>query len=316
MAEAAPTTSGVLTVHDVASWDRVVAEWLTPLVIRAADDRPEFEASATRGDFGGVRLGVVSAGAHVAERTERLAAAGDPHYWLALQVEGHSSIEQAGHHSVLAPGDFAVYDSSMPYRRSFPGRSETLVVLIPQRRISLPPRALSLIAGLRIGADEGLGAIVSPFLTAVARNLDRLDGSQGSTTVHALIDLVTSAVAEKFGLVAPVPSARRTEEVMLIRDWIMHRLGDADLDPSTIAAAHFISTRQLHALFRAHGTTVGTWIRERRLDMARRDLEMPGEDDSIGDIARRWGFADAAYFARAFKQNFGTTPREFRRAAR
>lgn len=303
---------GRIAVHGMAEWQRVVSEQLMPLAIDTSTN-PDFEASVVTGRFGGVGLAVVRTGAHVAERTERLAAAGDPHYWLGLQLVGTSAVEQAGNRSELRPGDFALYDSSMPYRREFPGDSETFVAIIPQQLIALPPRALALISALRIGPDDGLGAIVSPFLTAVAMNLRNLTPGQGISTVHAMIELVTSTFAEKFGVVAPHPSTRHLDQVMTIRDWIMTRLGDTDLAPEMIARAHFVSTRQLHVLFREQGTTVGTWIRERRLDMARRDLESPGDETDIRTIANRWGFSDPAYFARAFRTAYGLAPRTYRR---
>lgn len=302
----------LIAVQGMAEWQRVVSEQLMPLAIDTSAN-PAFEASVVTGRFGGVGLAVVRTGAHVAERTGRLASAGDPHYWLGLQLEGTSTIEQGGNRSELRPGDFALYDSSMPYRREFPGYSETFVAIIPQQLIALPPRALALISALRIGPESGLGAIVSPFLTAVAANLQHLNSSQGISTVHAMIELVTSTFAEKFGVVAPHPSTRHLDQVMTIRHWIMTRLGDPDLDPETIARAHFVSTRQLHVLFREQGTTVGTWIRERRLDMARRDLEAPGDDTDIRTIAHRWGFTDPAYFTRAFRSAYGVAPRTYRR---
>lgn len=303
---------GVTAVHGMAAWQRVVSEQLMPLSIDTAADE-SFEASVVTGSFSGVRLAVVRTGPHVAERTERLAAAGDPHYWLGLQVVGTSTVEQAGNRSTLEPGDFALYDSSMPYRRAFPGYSETFVAIIPQQLIALPPSALARISGLRIGPDPGLGAIVSQFLTAVAANLQQIDSARGASTVHALIELITSTFAEKFDVVAPLPSTRHLDQVMEIRAWIMARLGDAELSPDVIARAHFISTRQLHVLFREQGTTVGTWIRERRLDMARRELETPGDESDIRSIAHRWGFSDPAYFARAFRTAYGVAPRAYRR---
>ncbi|WP_158588279.1 AraC-like ligand-binding domain-containing protein [Galactobacter valiniphilus] len=307
--------SSVIEVEDVNAWHRVVSERLMPLAIDSSAN-PDFKASVTAQAFAGVRLARVRAGKHAAERTHRLAAGGDPHYWLALQIAGSSTISQAGRTAELAPGELAVYDSSMPYRREFPGDSDTLVVLIPQQLISLPPQALALIAGLRIGADEGMGAILSAYLSSLAAHLHELKDGQGASTVHALLELVTAVFSEQFGLVAPHRSARRLDEVMRIRAWIMDRLGDPTLDPAGIAAAHFISTRQLHVLFHEQGSSVGTWVRERRLDAARRDLQTPGEDSGIAAIAERWGFGDPAHFARAFKRAYGVSPRAFRDASR
>ena len=56
---------------------------------------------------------------------------------------------------------------------------------------------------------------------------------------------------------------------------IDRNLASTDLSPTSIAAAHFISTRHLHGLFQEQGTSVSTWIRIRRLERCRRDLVNP-----------------------------------------
>jgi AraC-like DNA-binding protein len=58
---------------------------------------------------------------------------------------------------------------------------------------------------------------------------------------------------------------------------------------------------------------VSTWIRERRLENCRRDLIDPlNAHLSVGAIASRWGFAEAAHFSRVFKAAFQMSPTELR----
>lgn len=62
------------------------------------------------------------------------------------------------------------------------------------------------------------------------------------------------------------------------------------------------------------GRTVLEWITERRMTEARRLLvhsTMP-----VGEVARRVGYDDPAYFTRSFRRTHGTTPSEWRRSAR
>jgi AraC-like DNA-binding protein len=98
-----------------------------------------------------------------------------------------------------------------------------------------------------------------------------------------------------------------------VRHYIETNLGSPELSPTQIAAAHFISTRHLHGLFREKGTTVSTWIRERRLENCRRDLIEPlNAHLSVGAIAARWGFVEAAHFSRVFKAAYEMSPSELR----
>jgi transcriptional regulator GlxA family with amidase domain len=81
-----------------------------------------------------------------------------------------------------------------------------------------------------------------------------------------------------------------------------------------IAAAHHISTRQLHRLFRTHGVTVAAWIRACRLECCRHDLaDAAQRSRSVREVAVRWGFTDAAQFSRAFTATYGIGPRDYHR---
>jgi AraC-like DNA-binding protein len=90
-------------------------------------------------------------------------------------------------------------------------------------------------------------------------------------------------------------------------------LSDAELTPGEIAAAQHISTRYLHKLFSAEGTTVSAWIRQRRLENCSHDLRDPAlAARSVSAIAARWGLPDASHFSRLFRAAFGTSPTEYR----
>jgi AraC-like DNA-binding protein len=98
-----------------------------------------------------------------------------------------------------------------------------------------------------------------------------------------------------------------------IAEFIEEHLLDLDLSPARIAKAHFISTRHLQEIFKMHGATVTGWIRHRRLERCRRALRDPrNEGRSIAAVAAESGFTDAANFSRAFKREFGVSPRALR----
>lgn len=77
-----------------------------------------------------------------------------------------------------------------------------------------------------------------------------------------------------------------------IQAFIEEHLTDPDLSPESIALAHHISVRYLHKLFQQEGTTVGQWIRRRRLDACRRELSRSANRrPSVAAVAQRWGSA-------------------------
>jgi AraC-like DNA-binding protein len=110
---------------------------------------------------------------------------------------------------------------------------------------------------------------------------------------------------------------RRGALVRRIRAFIDSHLGDPELTPAAVAAAHHISLRYLHKLFEPEGHGVAGLIRQRRLERCRQDLLDPAQvDRPVAGIAARWGFSSAAHFSRVFREAYGLPPAAFRRAYR
>ena len=77
-----------------------------------------------------------------------------------------------------------------------------------------------------------------------------------------------------------------------------------------------ISERYAYPILSRLGTSLGDWLRTRRLARAAADLAGGlSTHDTIADVAHRWGFPDHANFTRASRRAHGTTPRVFRRDA-
>jgi AraC-like DNA-binding protein len=99
-----------------------------------------------------------------------------------------------------------------------------------------------------------------------------------------------------------------------VRRYIRGHLQDEALGPESIASAHAMSVRALHALFEDSDESICGLIRRERLARCREDLELRN-GGSVTEIAFRWGFHDAAHFARVFKAHYQLTPSDMRREA-
>ncbi|MNG01539.1 Transcriptional activator NphR [compost metagenome] len=76
-----------------------------------------------------------------------------------------------------------------------------------------------------------------------------------------------------------------------------------------------MSRRSLYEAFRHYGTTPADFIKQVRLEHARRDVLRNGGDAlSLTEIALRNGFNDSASFSRAFRVAFGVAPSVLRAA--
>ncbi|MCL2050823.1 MAG: helix-turn-helix domain-containing protein [Lachnospiraceae bacterium] len=82
-----------------------------------------------------------------------------------------------------------------------------------------------------------------------------------------------------------------------------------------LAASLYISTVHLRRLFKASfGLTLASYIRSRRLALSLEELSRT--DTSVIDIAVNHGFNHAQSYTRAFINEFGLTPGEFRKSGK
>ncbi len=83
------------------------------------------------------------------------------------------------------------------------------------------------------------------------------------------------------------------------------------LDRETLAAVAGFSIPHFHRVFTAHvGESAISYIRRLRLERAARKLRMGAVD--ITEVALAAGYDTHAAFGKAFKQQFGLSPSEFR----
>jgi len=260
-----------------------------------------------------VHVSEIAAAPHVVTRTPELINRADRHYYkLSLLLSGSGVLIQDDREAVLRPGDLAIYDTHRPYSLVFDEDFRTMVVMFPKNMIDIPAAMLSQLTAVPLSGTDGIAAMVAPFLARMVDNLEALDGTTGPRIAHNTIDLVTTMYARELDF--DRSDADPHQALMRrIREYIDANLHSPGLGPAEIAAAHYVSTRHLHGLFKEHGTTVASWIRQRRLQHCRRDLIDPVQAGRpIAAIAARWGFVDAAHFSRVFKAEFGQSPSQVR----
>ena len=84
------------------------------------------------------------------------------------------------------------------------------------------------------------------------------------------------------------------------------------LNREVLAAVAGFSVPHFHRIFTAHvGENIGSYVRRVRLERAGRKLRMGAVD--ITAVALAAGYDTHAAFGKAFKQQFGLSPSEFRR---
>jgi AraC-like DNA-binding protein len=248
---------------------------------------------------------------HATHRTPKLIRQADPEVFeVGCTVRGGGTVAQDGRRTDLGFGDLVLLDTSRPYQVTHAPHipmSQVLLLHFSRSLLPLPSKDLRRLTAVRIAGDTGIGALSSQFLLHLARRMPELSPSETAQLSTLTIEVLTTALAHALDTVSVVPPNTRHRALMAqIHAFIRSNLGDAQLAPDAIAAAHHISVRYLHKLFQQDGHTVAGYIRERRLERCQRDLADPRlAIRPIQAIAARWGFSSPGLFSQAFRSAYG-----------
>lgn len=298
--------------HSLQDWARLVGDRFVQLRLSAASTSP-FAGVLRTIDVDGTHISGIVASPHRVERREADILPSDPrHLKLTLQLRGTGTVIQDGRKATLGEGDVAVYDTCRPYSLEYAGEVEALVMVFPHHMLGPSAGLIQHITAVRLPGDTGIGRMISPFMRHVAENLEQLTSRNGGRVVRSVLDLVTALLSE--GLMetnATEGSWRKT--LSAVHQYIDANLHDPELSAAGIAEAHFVSLRYLQYLFHQENQTVTGYIRDRRLERCRIDLQDPAlQNMPILRVAQRSGFHDPSHFSKCFKAAYSLSPREYR----
>jgi AraC family transcriptional activator of tynA and feaB len=310
------STDGVQPCKRVEYWNDVACDALTAQCAQPASPLT-FSGRMTRGDIGGLRFVEFSSDAAVVRRSRaHIARSREANYLIRIQLTNESLSSQCGQEVLLRPGDFTLCDSIRPYKLTFNDKASILTVRVSkevlQRYIGCPD---SLIL-VPISGSTGGGALASRLIREVWRSSDGIVTDIESRVANVVLELLASAYV---GIsAANVDSSCVASPVrLLIFDFIEQSLRDPELSPATIAQSLRISTRHVHRVFAQRGETVTRYILKRRLERCRAALDDPLLAAlSLSRICSGYGFKTLPHFSRLFREAFGVTPSDYRRAPR
>ena len=303
------STDGCPRTARVEYWNRLANETFVDLAIDPTN-RDSFRGKLARAEVGPIGLAVAHSSPAQVYRTPGSVGgvAPEPVVFVHLQGQGRSICEQDGRQALLGPGDFAICETSRPYSLKFAEANEMFVAKIPSRLLHRRIPRLETKYAVRMASDSARPALLSTFLRGACA---QLRGAQDfgwcdavSNTLLDLMELAYSEQDEDSG----VRSRLRRRACVVIET----ELCDPGLTPHGVAASLGVTARYLQMAFADIGATPSDYIREKRLDLARRLLTADAKPRTITDLALEVGFGDLTYFSRAFRNRFGTTPRDYR----
>jgi AraC-like DNA-binding protein len=312
-------TAAVSARDRVDFWSAAAFEAYLPVQIQTPA-KDEFEARMWGYRFGPLSLFRIAAAANTMMRTSRAIAACDPEcLHVSIVLRGQINAVQEGRTGLAGVGDVISYETSHPVVFRAVQPFETLVVRVPREMLGRQETKISNLTAVGISGSEGLPRAAVAFVRGLVGGLEdgTITSADAPNAVDCVLDMIRGLYATPAGALKSTRLRSRGEILFNVQAFIEANLGDPDLDPEEIARASFISTRYLHKLFEAEHTTVCRWIREARLERCRRDLLDPAlAQETILEIASRWGLPGAQHFSRLFRSEYGCPPSELRRETR
>jgi AraC-like DNA-binding protein len=224
------------------------------------------------------------------------------------------TFRQNGRQARCRPGGFVVERGDAPYEYWHGTPDVQWVVKVPRDGVRARIGNAERFLGLSFDARRGLASYFLTSLHAALRHAGDMDAAARGMAGAHLLEILCLALREDEHALESARTTVRRAHLHRAEAFIRANLKRPDLDPGHVAEACGISLRYLQRLFAETDMTVAGYIRDCRLTRCDEELQSrPGE--TIATIAYRWGFSDQAQFSRAYRAQFGRSPRAARRAA-
>ncbi|MET9488696.1 AraC family transcriptional regulator [Nocardia sp. NPDC006630] len=291
-------------------WEAIVGDAVLPSTIEPlAQGYWHGKVSTTQFDRSSFTL--MSASAQRLFRTRRQIEQASAEFLLVnIVVKGENRTEQNGRIADSPAGSIAFFDSARPIESLTTENSVSAIVRAPMHLVlehaGLVRDELPIATPM---PTTGALGVVAGFFRGLAE-LPPDETNQAATVLDSEIaGMLSSAVLLATGRTSPAPSdSLYTRQQVLA--YLRRRFTDPELTVDEVAHACLVSRRTLYRLCEGFGGPAAL-VRRMRVEHARRllraDLNRP-----LAAVAAASGFATDRHFYRAFREETGQTPGQFR----
>lgn len=248
--------------------------------------------------------------------SEPISHSTDARMLVSLHRAGQALIAQDGRESRIEPGDLFIIDPTRPFYIET-GEIHTHSVYVSARVLRQHVPEVDQITARAITCRSGPAQLFKQTVESVFQLTPLLDNNSADHIAEALLHLLTPALRSGLSDQTRLPTRLESHHRQRIFRFIRENLSDSSLDALTVAKAVNLSPRHVYQIFDEGGKPLMKWVWAERLARCKRDLAQSTlQTRSISEIAYAWGFNNMSHFSRAFKAEFGITPREWRQNAR
>ena len=234
---------------------------------------------------------------------------------VLLLLSGQGSYSVEGNRYRLSPGDVVILGSRSVHRPELESGVpyERIIIYIDpeflQQQSTADCDLLSVFSGQKghvLRPGEGRRKILFGIAAALERELSQGGFGREVVSRTGLLQLVVEigrGLEESAD--QPSPILPQNSRVLEIMEYLERNLAE-DVDIDVLAERFYISKFHMMRLFRREtGTTIHTWLTQRRLMHAR---DRMAEGMSATQACYACGFRNYSSFTRSYARHFGTTP--------
>lgn len=242
------------------------------------------------------------------ERTRQKAARDDnDDFVINVRHAGAAIFEMDGREAIAPTGSIVIADMARPKHHFSEASISTGMALKRADVERLFPSTRALHG--HVVAPEHAALLVS-HLALLRGQAEHMPAASGPMLAQTILDLLSVSVAASFA-VRPVDRDRHERALRVqLRDEIERNLGSPSLTVARLSRSLGVSRSTLYRLLQDEGG-VQAYVRTRRLEKVAEALRREGGRGTIAALAERWGFCDAAYLGRAFRETYGMTPGDY-----
>ena len=233
---------------------------------------------------------------------------GEDYLLVIYQRRNASVLSLQGRDTELTPGSIVVVPRSTVGSAMPAEDADRMIVELPLGVVGLTADQIGEVSGVDLRERTSLAALLQSVLGGV---MDSELSLRDEVDVFAPVaDLL------KVTLLSALTPDRATTRYPLaeqIVTYVLDNLTDPGLGGARIAKDLHVSERLLYAEMSRADIRLAQLIQSQRLRRVRDALTAPATIDvPIGVLAQQHGFVSASHFSRIFREEFGTTPRQWR----
>lgn len=290
-------------------WSNVICANFSPAENSIEIAPREFDASLKGRYLGSVGVCKVVSAPMVSTRTTQ-SIRRDPldSFFVSLLTSGEAHLSQYGRQTIQRAGEFVMYDSSVPFCYEMTSNYNGYWLKLPRQAVSTRLANAETLTARVLTSASPVGRLLINMVSD-AFELELKGNMPASARIaNSILDVLAAAydtALDKESFDTP----RHANLLDYAKSYILSNLDAPGLNLELLVDALGVSPRTLNRLFAHEGTTPIRWLWQQRLVRGKTMLES-GAETRVTDVAMACGFNNFSHFSRAFKAEFGMTPKD------